>query len=369
MKNSERRYDIDWLRVIAIGLLLIYHVAIVFQPWALFIGFPQSNGSLESLWIPMSMLNVWRIPLLFFVSGMGVYFAMRKRNWKQLVIERGRRILIPFLFGMLAIVPLHVFIWQAFYHQELHYVTNMGHLWFLGNIFAYVLVLLPLFYYLKKKGKGRFFLFLQKVWRHPLGLLTITVFFVIEAVVVQPDLYTLYAYTGHGFFMGFLAFLAGFLSMYCGEAFRQNVVKWRWAYLVSGVILFGIRWMFFELKTPDYLMAVESNIWTFAVFGFGFRWLNKPGKVLGYLSQSAYPVYIVHMACLYAGGYLILPMDISLWVKFILVVLFTFAGSMMVYELLIRRLGILRVLFGLKMIRKVDNKANVRIQEPGLVAD
>ena len=33
MTKEERRYDIDWLRVIAIGLLLIYHIAIAFQPW------------------------------------------------------------------------------------------------------------------------------------------------------------------------------------------------------------------------------------------------------------------------------------------------------------------------------------------------
>ena len=72
MSTIERRYDIDWLRVIAIGFLLIYHIGIGFQPWGVFIGFIQSEKPLNSLWIPMSMLNIWRIPLLFFVSGMGV---------------------------------------------------------------------------------------------------------------------------------------------------------------------------------------------------------------------------------------------------------------------------------------------------------
>ena len=54
MSTENRRYDIDWLRVIAIGLLLIYHIAIAFQPWGVFIGFIQSDKSLEALWIPMS---------------------------------------------------------------------------------------------------------------------------------------------------------------------------------------------------------------------------------------------------------------------------------------------------------------------------
>jgi glucan biosynthesis protein C len=100
-----RRYDIDWLRVIAIGLLLIYHVAIGFQSWGGMIGFIATSKPWTALWTPMAMLNLWRIPLLFFVSGMGVYFAMQMRNWKQLITERTLRILLPFVFGMFAIVP------------------------------------------------------------------------------------------------------------------------------------------------------------------------------------------------------------------------------------------------------------------------
>src|SRR5262249_50705592 len=138
-----RRYDIDWLRVIAIGLLLVYHTAIGFQSWGFMIGFITNDQPLEALWIPMSLLNVWRIPLLFFVSGMGVYFACQHRGWKQLLLERGRRILVPFVFGVLVVVPIQVMIIQGYYHQSLGYVPNPAHLWFLGNIFIYTLVLLP----------------------------------------------------------------------------------------------------------------------------------------------------------------------------------------------------------------------------------
>ncbi len=84
--TTERRHDIDWLRVIAIGLLLIYHIAIIFQPWAMFIGFIRSDEFLEGLWKPMTMLNVWRIPLLFYVSGMGLYFAMRKEKLEAIAL-------------------------------------------------------------------------------------------------------------------------------------------------------------------------------------------------------------------------------------------------------------------------------------------
>src|SRR5690349_24274491 len=137
METINRRYDIDWIRVIAIGLLLIYHIAIGFQPWGIMIAFIANSTSWDSLWIPMTMLNVWRIPLLFFVSGMGVYFALQNRNWKQLLKERAGRILLPFVFGAVAIVPIHWLVWQQYYHYDMAYVPNPGHLWFLANIFIY----------------------------------------------------------------------------------------------------------------------------------------------------------------------------------------------------------------------------------------
>jgi len=346
--TSERRHDIDWLRVIAIGLLLIYHIAIIFQPWAMFVGFIKSDESIVALWTPMTMLNVWRIPFLFFVSGMGLYFAMRKRNWKQLLLERSKRILLPFIFGIVAITPLHMFIFQKYYNMPLGYYPHQGHLWFLGNIFVYVLLLLPLYYYLKKHEEGKFKRVLASLMSHPGGPLLVSLFFVIEVVLVKPQLFVLYAETWHGFFNGFLAFFFGFIFVYSGKTFWQTVLKWRWLYTGLAIILYGIRFAFFGTEAPGYLMAIESNCWIFGVFGFGYKYLNKPSKTLSYLSQAAYPVYIIHMFVLYAAAMLILPLEIPIMLKFICIVAFTGLACYLIYEFIIRRIGILRPLFGLK---------------------
>ncbi len=356
--KTERRYDIDWLRVIAIGLLLIYHIAIVFQPWALFIGFIKSDESLEALWKPMTMLNVWRIPFLFFVSGMGLYFAMRKRNWKQLLLERTKRILLPFAFGIVAITPLHMYIFQKYYHMPLGYYPHQGHLWFLGNIFVYVLLLLPVFYFLRKHENGKIKRTLSAVMSHPGGPLLISLFFVAEVMLVKPQLFALYAQTWHGFFNGLLAFFFGFLLVYSGKEFWQTVMKWKWLYVAFAVILYGIRYVFFATEAPGYLMAIESNCWIFGVFGFGYTYLNKPSKTLSYLSQAAYPVYILHMFILYAGALFILPLEIPILLKFIGIVAFTGLTCYLMYEFIIRRIGFLRPLFGLKWKFSKVNKAN-----------
>jgi glucans biosynthesis protein C len=350
--TTERRYDIDWLRVIAIGLLLIYHIAIVFQPWAMMIGFIRSDEPIVGLWKPMSMLNVWRIPLLFYVSGMGLYFALKKRNWQQLLLERSKRILLPFLFGIIAITPLHMFVFQEYYHLPLGYHSHMGHLWFLGNIFVYVLLLLPVFFYLKKNEDGSFRKGLSTLMRHPIGPLSISVFFMLEAVIIKPQTFEMYARNWHGFALGLIAFFFGFLLVYSGKEFWQTVLKWRWLYIGIAGILYTLRLFVCETGMPGYIMAIESNSWIFGVFGFAYKYLNKPSSALSYLSQAAYPVYIIHMFALYLGAMIILPLAIHPMLKFIAIVMFTGSFCYLTYEFIIRRIGFFRPLFGLKLTQK-----------------
>lgn len=361
--KTARRYDIDWLRVITIALLLIYHIAIIFQPWAMFVGFVRSEQSLEGLWTPMTMLNVWRIPILFFVSGMGLFFAMRKRNWKKLIGERARRILLPLLFGIVAIAPLHMFIFQKFYKLPLGYYSHMGHLWFLGNIFVYVLLFLPIFYLLKQRTGGKFQQILNKVMSNPVGPLSVSLFFMLEAILVKPQIYSLYAETLHGFFLGALAFFFGYLFVYSGQQFWDTVKKWRWGYLALGVVLYTVRYLEFKMEAPGYLMALESNCWIFGVLGLGYRYLNKPSGLLSYLSQAAYPVYIIHMFVMYLGAWLIFPLKIHPVLQFVGVTAFTFAVCYLLYEFLIRRIWFLRPLFGLKGKQKKDMPTKVLASE------
>lgn len=350
MKTSDRRYDIDWIRVIAIGLLLIYHVAIGFQPWGIMIGFIANEKSWSALWTPMMMLNIWRIPLLFFVSGMGVYFAIQNRNWKQLLQERASRILLPFLFGIFFIFPISVFIWQKYYRFDIVYNYHPGHLWFLGNIFVYVLLLAPVFFFLKRNENGKIVNWIKKVLGNPLGLLVVIASFIAEAILVNPNPYEMYAMTWHGFFLGFIAFFFGFCFVLSGAGFWNMLLKYRWIFLSAAISLFVYRLYQFQMRVPVFQLAIESNFWIFSVFAFGHKYLNKPGKVLHYLSEAAYPVYILHMIFLYLASWLIFPTGMDVRLQLAMVLALTFAGCFITYEL-IRRTNIIRPLFGLKMKR------------------
>ena len=346
--QTNRKYFIDWIRVIAIGLLLIYHVAIGFQPWGMMIGFITNQKPWQSLWIPMMMLNVWRIPLLFFVSGMGVYFAIQNRNWKQLVAERAGRILVPFLFGIFCIVPVHMYLMQSHYHMSLSYAPNQGHLWFLGNIFIYVVILSPLFFYFKKNDDGKIVFWIKKIFGNPLGMLLVIAAFVAEALIVKPYPYELYAMTWHGYILGLLAFFFGFCFVMSGDSFWSMIQQWRWLFLSAAIVLFILRITQFKMNAPVYLLVAESNCWIISVLAFGCKYLNRPGKALTYLSQAAYPVYILHMIFLYLGSMLIFQLNFDVRLQFILVLLFAFTGCFVVYEFVIRRINLMRPLFGLK---------------------
>jgi peptidoglycan/LPS O-acetylase OafA/YrhL len=184
---------------------------------------------------------------------------------------------------------------------------------------------------------------------HPAGLLVLMIPFIAEAELVQPESFEMYAMTSHGFWIGLLAFFIGFLCVHSGQVFWTTVTKWRWLLLVLAASLYTLRFLEGQFNAPYYLKSIESNLWIFALFGFGHRYLNKPSKALNYLSQSAYPIYIIHMVILYMASWLIFPLEISAILKYLLVTAFTFIGCFGIYEFVLKRIKFVRPLFGLKV--------------------
>ncbi|MGN5954022.1 acyltransferase family protein [Sphingobacterium lactis] len=342
--SNNRRYDIDALRVIAIGLLIIYHTSIGFQGWGIMIGFISNDPSLPNLWAIMAIFNIWRIPLLFFISGMGVYFALQNRTWNQLFLERGRRILIPFILGIFILVPVHNYIFQSFYGTEISYLPNPGHLWFLGNILLYILILFPLFAYFKKPAGSRFVLVFKKLLGSPFGLLMVILFFMIEVAWAKPAIFELYAMTWHGFFLGLLSFFFGFCFVMVGSKFWEMLKSWRYILLILAIMLLIHRFYMPQMKVNNLLLVLESNIWIFTIFAFGYKYLNKNCKLLKVLSPTVYPIYMIHMIVLYSISSLVFPIEINVWLKFIIVIVGTFMGCFICYYLWIALLRFIKML-------------------------
>ncbi len=357
---NQRRYDIDWLRMIAIFLLIIYHSAISFQSWGTDISFIAATHGWDEMWIFMAMFNAWRMPLLFLVSGMGVYFAMQSRGWKGLLKDRFLRIAIPFIFGFFAICPISIMLYFHYYEGKIVYVPNPGHLWFLGNIFAYAVLTLPMLIYLKKRpDHWLIHRTLSLLERYPYLLYPCVMLPILgETWLFNPDDFVLYAETGHGFFLGWVYFIFGILFCMAGEAFWSAVRTVRRSAVAIAVMSYLIRLLYYELENiPNLLMAVESVCGVIGVVGYASVYLNQTNKWLDYLSKAVYPVYIVHLPVQSAVVFGLFTLSLPVAVQICATMILTTAISFALYEFIIKRLGHIRMLFGMK--REAHNYGQV----------
>ena len=164
--NQAPRYDfLDWLRVIAIFVLIFFHTGMLFVGWGWHI---TNDEVIEGLQWPMDLSHRLRMPLLFVIAGAGMWFALQRRSGKTFAGERTLRLLVPAIIGMFLIVPPQVFIeriahgeWHGGYldfylHRVLQFQPypagnfSWHHLWFIIYLYAYVLLLLPLMLWWRK---------------------------------------------------------------------------------------------------------------------------------------------------------------------------------------------------------------------------
>jgi hypothetical protein len=312
--------------------------------------YPQNDELLDELVPLLSLLTAWRIPLLFMISGMGVRFAMERRDWKALLQDRTDRILLPYLSGMLVLGPLLAFGFPQL-GWDAEYRPNFGHLWFLLNIFLYVVWLVGLFIYFKDRPDNAMLRFLSGIIRRPFGLFLFALPLMLEAWLSNPEYVSVYIDNIHGWLLGLLCFFYGFIFISAQDVFWPAVARVRWVALVLAAILFYVRLQVFDLVNElHWLAALESMSWMLAIIGFASLHLNRPSRSLGYLSKAVYPVYIIHHPLQFVFCYLLLPLSMPAYGKLGLLLAGTIGISLMMYELVLRRLKWIRPLFGMKMV-------------------
>jgi len=346
--GAAPRYDAEWIHVLAFGALVIHHAALAFNPWGTHLLLIWNDRSFLGATQLVEMVNVWAIPLLFVSLGMGLRRAMDSRGWKRIAGDLASRAVVPLVVGTFALGPLSLGIAFRYYYGRASYVPTPEHLWFLGNMLIYVLLLLPIVIWVKSRPGNWLIRGFERLVRagRGLGVVLFTVPAVLVAVLMNPIDYTSYAFRLHGFVLGLILFVLGFLFVSSGETGRRSAERLRFVALAAGCSLTVVRLL--ELWNPlNALLALESMSWIVAIWGFASRHLGKPSKTLRRLSSAVLPVYIVHLPVQAFVSSFLMPVGIPPLPKFLLLVVLTLIGSLGLYQIA-KRLCWIRPLFGME---------------------
>jgi glucans biosynthesis protein C len=378
MIASERRYDLDWLRLIAILILLFFHTGMLFNPWEWHI---KNNETAESFRYWMIWLHMWRMPLLLFISGAGTYMALGKRTTGQYAKERFTRLFVPLVFGMFVVVPPQIYYehinecsgYLDFYKTVFDFIPypegsfSWHHLWFIAYLFVFSLLAIPLLTFLRSERSLLFRSRAKKILSSPAGILLIPAgLILISQIILRPYFpEETHALTNDwAYFIFYFAFFLFGMLCYSNTELWISIGKNRKHLLIASLFMlipfyltyFHFRgivhfpWTEDTVETIfDVIAIFISWFWVITVIAFGQHYLNKPHPMLKHFNEGLYPFYILHQTVIIAIGYYICQLPWGIFAKFWTVSFLTLASCLLIYFALIRPFNLVRLLFGMKM--------------------
>ncbi|HYC65944.1 MAG TPA: acyltransferase family protein [Reyranellaceae bacterium] len=375
--GAPRRPEFDWLRVVALGLLIVFHGAVGFsENWHWHVVDPHNSPALDAY---LTFQMRWRVTLVFVVSGAALMLALGARSPIEVARERVLRLLVPLVFGILVIVPPQIWLerlahgqfngsYLAFLGQLFNGIYPNGnlswhHLWFLPYVLVLSLLLAGPFAWARSPaGRRALDPTLQAVARRHAYWLLVLPLMGAEALLhlQQGDAHT-FIYDSHGWAVFVLLMLLGGAIALWSELLAA-IQRGRWAAIAVGIAAFAVLELmgvrdgidpakFQGLKALAWCMASAANMlaWVLAAIGFITRWLTRGSAVLGYLSEAALPVYILHQTITIAVVYQLRGTGWPLAVEMTITIAASLLGSFAIYEFAIRHSPWLRPLFGMKV--------------------
>lgn len=371
---TQRRFDLDWLKVLAIALVFMFHTLRFFDP----LDWHVKNGTTyELLEMSAAFFTLWGMPLIFVLSGASLYFAA-KRSALKFVDDKVRRLLVPLVVGALTFSALQVYL-ECITHNEFsgsfldfipHYFVGlyklggnfawMGmHLWYLELLFLYSLLLMPLLFWLKRGGGQPILKWLGDALARPLLVFLLAVPIALLVIVLDPNT----ALGGPNFGgwspVPFILFLVAGFVVISHAGVQARIIQYRWLSLVAGVALtiwLIVTWQSegqFIFGTAKYTIffltyGLASWCWVQTALGFGFKYLSAPKPILAYVGEAVLPFYILHQTVLLVVGYFVVQWAIPDALKWAIIATVSFGVIVGVYEFAVRRVNVLRLLFGMK---------------------
>ena len=384
-----RRHDLDWVRVFAFCLLVLYHVGMYYVTWDWHVKSPHAGPVLEPF---MMLTSPWRLSLLFLVSGAATAFLLGKARREaesggtrtRFLGPRSWRLLVPLAFGMLVVVPPQSYYevveklpggyhdgYLAFWGRYLAaddgfcrdgdclVVPTWNHLWFVAYLWVYTVAIWALARFAPRALEGMSARLASALASNPGVLLWPVLFFALARIALIGRFGSTHAlvddWYNHVQYFGI--FLLGFLIARSGAVW-DAFVRVRWPalalWLASWVAIVGYFAAYADIDPPQWLRLAMRGAWGLnqwcaiaAILGFARCWNPGDSPALRYLSQAVFPVYILHQTIIVVLAYNLKPFDLPPLLEGPLLVASTFGLCFAGYEA-VRRIPPLRPLFGLK---------------------
>jgi len=383
--DSARLHYLDWLRVLAILMVFLFHAVHPFDfgDWQV-----KNINQSEILTIILLLLAIWGMPFFFLVAGAGSWLALQKRTGRQYLRERFYRLLIPFVVGTILFSPIEYYcenmnkiqrglqttfqgffsIFSNFNPLLLRYpgfsprwLGHGYHLWFLGFLFCFALITLPLFLWLKKKPGLGFLSWVAKLCEHRGGLLLFIIPIAVVKVVLAPFFSLEHDWADFIFNMCF--FVLGYI-LFADERFAIAIRRDWWILLtVPTVVVLGLLGMYLAdipvitwYETPgtpqfhllQFLISIIAVCYSLTMLFIGMRFLDFSNGLLRYGQEAALPFFVLHQPVIIVIAFFVVQWDAIISIKLPVVVLSSFVVSIGLYGLIIQRIHPLRLAFGMK---------------------
>ena len=372
-----RRHDLDWLRVLAILVVFVFHCGRFFDTDGWHVKNPVRH---ESVQVWTVVMTSWLMPLIFVISGASTFYALGSRTAARFVRDRAARLVVPLIVGIFTHVALQVYLERvsfgrfkgSFFEFYPHYFDGfygfggnfawMGlHLWYLEMLFVFSMVLLPLFLWLKAGTGTRFIQRLGALLARPGVVYVLALGPMVMIALLDPG--TFWGQRGFGgwplFAYPFL-FVYGFLIV-ASEPLEARIERWRWTSLGLAVLVLLTGLVLWRTGgnprygTPRYMIlfamyALSSWCFILAFLGLVRHHLGFTRPFLRYANEAVLPFYILHQTVILTIGFFVVRWTIPDLGKFVIIAASSFVGIIAVYELIVRRHDPMRFLFGMKRL-------------------
>ncbi|WP_193332037.1 acyltransferase family protein [Pseudoalteromonas ulvae] len=389
--SPPRRYELDWLRVLAFGMLIFYHTGMLYsQNWGFHFKSQYLSLNVENA---MLLLSPWRMALIWFISGAALRFIVARSSFTHFITSRSILILLPLLAGVWLIVPVQLYaemsqksglnlgFWQfyrAFFDLShpifSHYQAgiwphvDVNHLWYLRSLWQFTLLLvliLPLLHLSKVQA-----LITHLCEQSPLIIFMVLLLPLCALKLSWPSETFRYP-------MGALFLLYGYLLAWQSGFYSQLKRHWRTFLIlfVVGYLLviigYHVIWQNpiaqqWKITSMDMLYTAQRLLGVMLMLALAQRFLNHDHPILTKLNSAVFPFYILHQSMIIGLAFWLTPLQLGPVWEPVVIICVTFFGCWLFFEI-VRRIDIICPLFGIKPSQQYSAKQRRVVSWIGLL--